>query len=397
MTASVRGTDEESAKAFAAGRHVFSLVRVIGSVAFLLLLVFGFEPYFRPYVVDTTFSEAARSADPVPKDARSAVYLIHDGLLVRVTGFIFRDGERTYQSDLNVEIKWGVFIALSLGFMLFLVLVAYWKHSVTLDDGEQLPRPANYEDGVVDEFVRVSATVRRDADQQFLQARLMLVSGIVVAVTGVIVFATFLDSGRYRPDRFNLSMENALKSLQLQRATEAPPLVARKSNGPAMISEQEWLESIAASDRIDDKKLTAILNHREKMAQSTKLASEPESASQALANLLPAARSFALFLAIEAIAWFLLRQYRFAIADFKQIYRMYLRRESLFLAWKVGQSQGAKESGVPVAVLAALLQEGHLAKSADESTPDLKEKEATDENNPFSDLYKTVIENWRSK
>ncbi|WP_296321181.1 hypothetical protein, partial [Reyranella sp.] len=193
---------------------------------------------------------------------------------------------------------------------------------------------------------------------------------------------------------------NLRDSIVPSSATQTAPVPGSEAGDKsyAAESEQTWLERMARDQSIDEKKLVAMLNYREKTKQIDKVAPEPETSSKLLRNMLPALRSFALFLAIEAIAWFLLRQYRFAIADFKQIYRMYLRRESLLVAWQMSQTEDAKESGVTLAVIAAMLQEDQEARLLkDESTASVQEIAATDEKNPITGLVQAAIGNWRSK
>jgi hypothetical protein len=103
-------------------------------------------------------------------------------------------------------------------------------------------------------------------------------------------------------------------------------------------------------------------------------------------------RSFALFLALEAIAWFLLRQYRFAITDFKQLFRMHAKRQGYYLAFKVSQAGGPGADAAVIAVAASMLQEdlsGRLAK--DQTTEDFMERTLV-ESNPITDLWSKLVD-----
>jgi hypothetical protein len=60
-------------------------------------------------------------------------------------------------------------------------------------------------------------------------------------------------------------------------------------------------------------------------------------------QLLFAFRSFAVLFFIEAIAWFLLRQYRALIEDYKSFYRHYMRRANYLAAVKISTQKGDKQ------------------------------------------------------
>jgi hypothetical protein len=69
-----------------------------------------------------------------------------------------------------------------------------------------------------------------------------------------------------------------------------------------------------------------------------------------------AVRPTATLLFVESIAWFLLRQYRSLIEDYKSFYRIYLVRSNYLLAYKaLRQSNG---SDLDVLFATALLNEG---------------------------------------
>jgi hypothetical protein len=62
-----------------------------------------------------------------------------------------------------------------------------------------------------------------------------------------------------------------------------------------------------------------------------------ENASDAVKVVHLIGRPIALLVFIEAIAWFMLRQYRETIDDYKLLHRVYLRRSNLFLAFLLSQ------------------------------------------------------------
>ena len=92
---------------------------------------------------------------------------------------------------------------------------------------------------------------------------------------------------------------------------------------------------------------------------------------------------------VEAIAWFLLRQYRVQIEDYKTFYRIYLRRANLLIALKTISS--APKDRAQVALAAAFLQDdqsGHLRKN--ETTETLAALSASDPN-PVFDLFRDLV------
>jgi hypothetical protein len=100
-------------------------------------------------------------------------------------------------------------------------------------------------------------------------------------------------------------------------------------------------------------------------------------------------RPAGMLLFVEAIAWFLLRQYRVQIEDYKGFYRMYLRRANLLIALKTILS--APKDRAQRALAEAFLQDdqsGRLRK--DETTEALATLAASDPNAVF-DLFKHLM------
>jgi hypothetical protein len=92
---------------------------------------------------------------------------------------------------------------------------------------------------------------------------------------------------------------------------------------------------------------------------------------------------------VEAIAWFLLRQYRVQIEDYKGFYRIYLRRANLLIALKTVSS--APKDRAQMALAAAFLQDdqsGRLRKH--ETTETLAALSASDPN-PVFDLFRDLV------
>lgn len=94
-------------------------------------------------------------------------------------------------------------------------------------------------------------------------------------------------------------------------------------------------------------------------------ATVPETADiKSLSEYLPrVVRPTGILVFVEAIAWFLLRQYRVQIEDYKSFYRIYLRRANLLIALKTIASAGKDRA--QLALAAAFLQDdqsGRLRK-----------------------------------
>lgn len=343
------------------------------TLAFVVVVALGLEPLYREYPSEAPPGPTYKLAQEAAKaGARSYSYPLASGILATVRGvYGIQDGTLSGLPSIKKEIRWDNLIALTFGFILTLIFGSYLKEQANLGIASGAEAPSSPLAEIGDEFLRVTRTMRLDADRQFLQARLMLVTGILVAIAGVVIFATVLDFEVVRRDSDSIPRRFIFES-----AFDRMPL-----------------EELAKNASVDAAKLNYILEYNQKVLTGQVAPGNLGFFSYAL----PAARSFALFLALEAIAWFLLRQYRFAIGDFKQLYAMYTRRESFYLAWQISQTPDASESGMPVAVLAALLQPEQSGKlSKDETTEVLEERKLVEEN-PVTALLTAAINNWRSK
>jgi hypothetical protein len=100
-------------------------------------------------------------------------------------------------------------------------------------------------------------------------------------------------------------------------------------------------------------------------------------------------KASAMLIFIEAIAWFLLRQYRSLIEDYKSFYRYYMRRANYLASAKMAIENSDKD--LIVSVVKTLLSEdltGRLKK--DETTEDLEGKKSVDQNFAESIVTKTA-------
>ena len=92
---------------------------------------------------------------------------------------------------------------------------------------------------------------------------------------------------------------------------------------------------------------------------------------------------------VEAIAWFLLRQYRVQIEDYKSFYRIYLRRANLLIALKTIGTAGKDRA--QMALAAAFLQDDQSGRLQKDETTETIASLATTDPNPVFDLFKTLI------
>ncbi|MBF0510287.1 MAG: hypothetical protein HQK57_15360, partial [Deltaproteobacteria bacterium] len=98
---------------------------------------------------------------------------------------------------------------------------------------------------------------------------------------------------------------------------------------------------------------------------------------------------------LEAIAWFLLRQYRELIEDYKVFHRVYLRRINLLAAHKVVCKGNACPEELFLA--AALLEDDLSGKLKRGETTENLERVKMEEPNPIFALVKSIINSGVSK
>lgn len=101
-------------------------------------------------------------------------------------------------------------------------------------------------------------------------------------------------------------------------------------------------------------------------------------------------RSVGILLFVEAIAWFLLRQYRVQIEDYKSFYRIYLRRANLLLALKT--ISAAQNDPAQITLAAAFLQDDQAGRvKAGETTEAAAALQIAD-SNPIFDLFRSLLD-----
>lgn len=104
--------------------------------------------------------------------------------------------------------------------------------------------------------------------------------------------------------------------------------------------------------------------------------------------LVGAIRPVGILVFIEAVAWFLLRQYRAIIEDYKAFHRMYLKRANYLVSFKILSSYEDKGSELPLVV--SLLQEDLSGILHSGDTTEGLEVQRAPENNPVFALLNTL-------
>ena len=107
---------------------------------------------------------------------------------------------------------------------------------------------------------------------------------------------------------------------------------------------------------------------------------DPEKNSNVWKYVFAALRPFGLLIFIEAIAWFLLRQYRSSTEDFKNFHRIYLRRSNYLIARKALAEINSFEKSRTIAK--ELLSEDLSGRLSEGQTTEAIEAMRMDENNP---------------
>ncbi|MCX4150175.1 MULTISPECIES: hypothetical protein [Paraburkholderia] len=106
-------------------------------------------------------------------------------------------------------------------------------------------------------------------------------------------------------------------------------------------------------------------------------------------------RPFGLLVFLEAIAWFLLRQYRSSTEDFKAFYRVYLKRSNYFVARKAYAEMETTEKSLLLG--AALLSEDLSGRLAVGQTTEAIEAMKVDDANPVFSILSDAVGRIRGK
>jgi hypothetical protein len=167
------------------------------------------------------------------------------------------------------------------------------------------------------------------ADALFVRSSFMLVAGILTAVVGVTVFA-FLTS--------------STASMQHQREL----YYSAEFRGP-------WYQRVNTDQLSAEQKVEFAKSAKEAMAETRK----SDIDETFLGIVTSAASNFRyviIFIFMETIAWFLLRQYRALIEDYKYFYRIYLKRLNYLNSYSMLKGRNLSEAAETL-VSASMLQE----------------------------------------
>lgn len=93
---------------------------------------------------------------------------------------------------------------------------------------------------------------------------------------------------------------------------------------------------------------------------------------------------------VEAIAWFLLRQYRNLIEDYKVFHKMYLKRSNYLIVLKTLKTKNAPDADL--IMVTSLLSEDLTGKLVAGETTESLENKKLKENNPVFDIVRQLVD-----
>jgi hypothetical protein len=173
----------------------------------------------------------------------------------------------------------------------------------------------------------VQLAIRR-ADALFARSNLMLLSGIIVAFLGVGLFSVLTGL---------VGAHGASTSSVTVAAGNSPPSTVSFQSGANVARSQSV--STAAESR--DTTGKADVNYFWNTATMA-----------VIQNFRPTT----IFIFLETISWYLLRQYRALVEDYKAFYRIYLRRENLLVAYVISNNH-THDKAAALLVVGSMLHE----------------------------------------
>ena len=111
--------------------------------------------------------------------------------------------------------------------------------------------------------------------------------------------------------------------------------------------------------------------------------------------IMQAIRPIGILIFIEAIAWFLLRQYRTLIEDYKSFHKMYLKRSNYLISYLILRKQDSAGSELPLVM--SLLEEDLSNKLGAEETTEAIEIAKQPDTNPVFSLLSTVTKTLQNR
>jgi hypothetical protein len=181
-------------------------------------------------------------------------------------------------------------------------------------------------------------TASKRAVEVFARSTIMLFSGILFAIIGVFTFAFTISPGYESEDRINIARFEELRFLQdrIYRLTED----SKNSLTPT----SEMKDALSELQN-----LTTAMNRPTNVTIGSLLTR----------FLMNNSRALGMLFFIETISWFLLRQYRSLVEDYKWFYRLYIKRQNYLVAFLIARNiKGPKD---PTSLVSKALIEEDLS------------------------------------
>jgi hypothetical protein len=186
----------------------------------------------------------------------------------------------------------------------------------------------------------------------------MLFSGIIFATIGILVFAFTMTAGYDSEDRYNAMRQEQMYLLQ-----------------------REILSSSASIEKRPDD-LKDIISRLQAEISAAKQPTNISAGTLIMRYLMMNSRALGMLLFIETISWFLLRQYRSLVEDYKWFYRLYIKRQNYLVAFLITQHvQNSKDARALVSN--ALLNEDLSGRLPTGSTTEALENLKLVDQNPI--------------
>jgi hypothetical protein len=363
----------------------------VATVIFFVVIFVGFEPV---YVNSGPTRDSARSEVEKltleKKDLATVTKEVSSTWLVSKNVFASarwnKDAQRAEAFSVyeRTDARWDRLFILVAAWLLALVLLAAAPRLALQDAVREVAAPKLDTEELL---VQESQLARAQARALYSRSTVLLLGGILIAFTGVAVFVAFLPDESHSPRTLQVNLaERAIFG-------ERSPIVRRIGPDGRVIQEVRPIE------RDDDARRPIVLlieKSPEHFVSVVKEVLSPASFSDFLAeNFVKALRPFGILIFIESIAWFLLRQYRAMMEDYKVFYRGYLRRTNYLTAFKILRGAPAPD-GTTLAFVAALLGEdlsGRLKR--DETTEGLEALKSSDPN-PVFEMFSTALSKLKS-
>jgi len=238
------------------------------------------------------------------------------------------------------------------------VLMSQAKESK--DELIRIPKQRDKEDLSPDYFIESAEFARDRASNIYRRATYLLISGVLMAFIGIGVFY------------FSLT-------------EEITKLQGLYSDG--LIAD---LAQFVRSDQISDTNAEIIAKELGELALEVE---KKTNSLNSIVHYLQLLRAFGMLFFIEAVAWFLLRQYRQLADDHKWAFGQYLKRANYQAANSLTDNKPQRQ----MALIASLLEEDHSGKLAAGETTEQLEGSKVVLQNPVFELVSKIIDSETAK